>query len=136
MGCDAVKRTRKRGLSWYLRYSVRSFWQPHSCSPCWNWAGFDLKTVAIPVGLLLNGVTTTLALTTYARKKLVDWSGGWPMALTAVVGAPIGAMMEPYVPHNALMLGFAAMVAIAAGRMIWTSVFAKKAANWSRFAPA
>jgi len=103
--------------------------------PLLHWAGFDLKTVAIPVGLLLNGVTTSLALITYSKKKLVDWSGGWPMTLTAVAGAPIGALMEPYVPHSALMLGFAAMVVIAAGRMIWTSVFAKNAANDGQLAP-
>ena len=65
--------------------------------PILHWMGFDLKTVAIPLGLLLNGLNTFLALTVYARKGLVDWRGGAAMGIAATVGAPLGALVQPMV---------------------------------------
>jgi len=44
--------------------------------PVLKWAGFSVKEVAIPLGLLLNGLNTLFALIPYSRKKLVDWKGG------------------------------------------------------------
>lgn len=92
--------------------------------PVLSWAGFDVKEVAIPLGLLLNGLNTLLALIPFTRKKLVDWKGGAAMALAALILSPIGAYMAKYVDKNTLMLLFAAVVVVAATRMIWT---AKKA---------
>lgn len=92
--------------------------------PVLTWAGFDVKDVAIPLGLLLNGLNTLLALIPFARKKLVDWKGGAAMAVAALILAPIGAIMAKYVPKDTLMILFAAVVVVAAIRMIWT---AKKA---------
>ncbi|MGB8491515.1 MAG: sulfite exporter TauE/SafE family protein [Bacteroidales bacterium] len=89
--------------------------------PVLNWAGFDLKSVAIPLGLLLNGLNTLLVLIPFARKKLVDWKGGAVMAVTALIAAPLGAMTSNMVPVHTLKILFAAMVVIAAGRMIWAS---------------
>ena len=37
--------------------------------PVLKWAGFPVKEVAIPTGLILNGLTTLFALVTYARSK-------------------------------------------------------------------
>ncbi|MDZ7719276.1 MAG: hypothetical protein U5K72_10715 [Balneolaceae bacterium] len=37
--------------------------------PVLNWAGFDMVKVAIPLGLLLNGLNTALVLIPFARKK-------------------------------------------------------------------
>ncbi len=92
--------------------------------PVLNWAGFDMVKVAIPLGLLLNGLNTLLVLIPFARKKLVDWKGGTVMAATALVAAPLGAMTSDKVPVQTLKLLFAAMVVAAAIRMIWS---AKKA---------
>ena len=39
--------------------------------PVINWFGYDMKEVAIPLGLLLNGLNTLLALIPFARKKLI-----------------------------------------------------------------
>jgi len=39
--------------------------------------------VAIPLGLLLNGLNTALVLIPFAREKMVDWKGGAVMAVTA-----------------------------------------------------
>ncbi len=92
--------------------------------PVLNWAGFDMVKVAIPLGLLLNGLNTLLVLLPFARKKLVDWKGGMVMAVTALIAAPLGAMTSDQVPVQTLKILFAIMVVAAAVRMIWS---AKKA---------
>ncbi len=84
--------------------------------PILHWAGFDLKTAAIPLGLLLNGLNTALALGPYAREGLVDWKGGWPMAIAAAVAAPLGAVVQKALPAEAVLALFAAAVAAAALR--------------------
>ncbi len=89
--------------------------------PVLNWAGYDMVSVAIPLGLLLNGLNTLFVLIPFARKKLVDWKGGAVMAVTALVAAPIGAMTSGSVPVDTLKLLFALMVIAAAVRMMWSS---------------
>ncbi len=87
--------------------------------PVLKWAGFDVKSVAIPLGLLLNGLNTLLALIPYSRKKLVDWKGGMAMALTALIFAPVGAYTAQFVSVKTLLLLFAFAVLAAAIRMIF-----------------
>ena len=89
--------------------------------PVLKWAGFDVKEVAIPLGLLLNGLNTLLALIPFARKKLVDWKGGAAMAVAALVLSPIGAYSAKYVSKDTLMILFAAVVVVAAIRMVWSA---------------
>ncbi|RMF69891.1 MAG: sulfite exporter TauE/SafE family protein [Calditrichaeota bacterium] len=86
--------------------------------PVLKWAGFPVKEVAIPLGLLLNGLNTLLALIPYSRKKLVDWKGGAAMAVAAIVAAPIGAYTAQFVPVKTLLILFAIAVVLAAARMI------------------
>jgi len=85
--------------------------------PVLKWAGFSVKEVAIPLGLLLNGLNTLLALIPFARNKLVDWKGGMAMALAAFILAPIGARAAQYVPVRTLLILFAIAVFLAAIRM-------------------
>lgn len=89
--------------------------------PVLTLAGFDVKEVAIPLGLLLNGLNTLLALIPFARKKLVDWKGGAAMALAALLLSPIGAYTAKYVSKDILMIIFAVVVVVAAIRMIFTA---------------
>ena len=89
--------------------------------PVLTWAGFDVKEVAIPLGLLLNGLNTLLALIPFVRKKLVDWKGGAAMAFAALVLSPVGAISAKYVSKDTLMILFAAVVVVAAIRMVWTA---------------
>ena len=70
--------------------------------PLIKWAGYDLKAVAIPLGLLLNGLNTLLALIPFAAARLVDWRGALPMALAATVTAPLGAWMMQRLPAQQL----------------------------------
>ncbi|MCY0886462.1 MAG: sulfite exporter TauE/SafE family protein [Firmicutes bacterium] len=86
--------------------------------PIFHWLGFGLKNVVIPLGLLLNGLNTLVALVPYGRKGLVDWKGGLPMALGALVGAPLGAMTAPYVPGRVLLILFALLVLVAGARTL------------------
>lgn len=87
--------------------------------PVLKWAGFSVKEVAIPLGLLLNGLNTLLALIPFARKKLVDWKGGLAMALAALVFAPVGAHTAQFVPVNLLLILFAIAVLGVAVRMVF-----------------
>lgn len=59
--------------------------------PMFKWMELPLKTVATPLGLLVNGVTSASAFVRYAREGLVDSRGGLPAALAALVAAPLGA---------------------------------------------
>ncbi|MGQ9686510.1 MAG: sulfite exporter TauE/SafE family protein [Thiobacillaceae bacterium] len=81
--------------------------------PLFKWLELPLKTVAIPLGLLLNGVTSASALARYAREGLVDFRGGLPATLAAMVMAPLGARLTHSVPKDVLIGLFAALTLLA-----------------------
>lgn len=81
--------------------------------PLFKWLELPLKTVAIPLSLLLNGITTLSAFLRYWREGLVDFRGGLPAALAALFAAPVGAWCMGYVPRDALLVIFAAFTALA-----------------------
>lgn len=89
--------------------------------PILKWLEMPVKTVAIPIGLLLNGLNTLLAFVRYAREGLVDFRGGMPAALAALVLAPVGAWAVSLVPRDTLLLLFAIAVTIAGLRTLMTS---------------
>jgi uncharacterized membrane protein YfcA len=81
--------------------------------PVFKWLELPLKTVAIPLSLLLNGVTSLSAFLRYWREGLVDFRGGLPAAASAFVMAPVGAWCMGFVPRDALLVLFAAFSALA-----------------------
>jgi hypothetical protein len=81
--------------------------------PLFKWLDLPLKSVAIPLGLLLNGVTSASALVRYAREGLVDFRGGLPAALAAMAMAPLGAHLTQSVPKDILIGLFAALTILA-----------------------
>ncbi len=89
--------------------------------PIFKWVGLPLKAVAIPLGLLLNGITTFSAFLRYAREGLVDFRGGSPAAIGALVLAPVGAWSVQFVSREALLGLFAVAVIIAGLRTLLTS---------------
>ncbi len=89
--------------------------------PALKWVGFPVKEVAIPLALLLNGLTTLIALVAYFRGRLVDWKGGLPMTVAAFVFAPVGAVASGAVPVDFLLILFSIAVVAAALRMLLTS---------------
>ncbi len=86
--------------------------------PALTWAGFPVKEVAIPLALLLNGVTTLIALGSYVHARLVDWRGGIGMTAAAFVFAPVGAFASRLIPVKLLLGLFAVAVLVAAFRML------------------
>ena len=86
--------------------------------PVLKWAGFPVKEVAIPLALLLNGLTTFIALIAYFKNKLVDVKGGLAMTISAFLFAPVGAIVSDKLPVNVLLILFSTAVLVAAGRML------------------
>jgi len=87
--------------------------------PILHWLGLPLKVLAIPLGLLLNGITTLSAFIRYAREGLVDFRGGLPAAVAGLVMAPLGARLVEAVPRQTLIVLFALAVAVAGARTLW-----------------
>ncbi|NDY42980.1 sulfite exporter TauE/SafE family protein [Dissulfurirhabdus thermomarina] len=86
--------------------------------PVFHWFGYDFKSVAIPTGLLLNGVTALSAAVSYLRAGMVDVRGAAPLIVSSFLGAPVGALFTRYVPTETLILLFAAGMILAGGRML------------------
>ncbi|MDZ7754753.1 MAG: sulfite exporter TauE/SafE family protein [Gammaproteobacteria bacterium] len=86
--------------------------------PVLTWLGLPLKTAAIPLGLLLNGLNTLLAFLRYWREGLVDFRGGTPAAAAALVLAPLGAWSAHLLPTRVLLGLFAVGVLVAALRSL------------------
>ena len=89
--------------------------------PVLHWFGYDFKAVAIPTGLLLNGITVVSAAVVYLRYKMVDIKGSIPLVITSFVGAPLGAHLTSFVPTRTLILLFALCMVFAGGQMLLSS---------------
>ena len=94
--------------------------------PVFHWFGYDFKSVAIPTGLLLNGITALSAAVFYLRSKMVDIKGSIPLIISSFIGAPVGAYFTNLVPTRTLILLFAISMVFAGGRMLMTSGRADK----------
>lgn len=94
--------------------------------PVFHWFAYDFKSVAIPTGLLLNGITALSAAVFYLRAKMVDVKGSIPLVITSFIGAPVGAYFTKMVNTRMLILLFAIAMVFAGGRMLMTSGSAEK----------
>ncbi len=86
--------------------------------PVFHWFGYDFKSVAIPTGLLLNGITALSAAIFYLRAKMVDVKGAVPLIISSFIGAPVGAYFTQLVPTDTLIILFAFSMVFAGGRML------------------
>ncbi len=75
--------------------------------PILYWLGLNFKHEAIPLGLLLNIVTSASAAFTYYRHGLIRIRLAIPFAVTMTVCAPIGAFINFQVPTKLVILVFA-----------------------------
>ncbi len=75
--------------------------------PILYWLGMSFKNEAIPLGLLLNVVTSASAAVTYYRHGLIRVRLAIPFALTMIVCAPIGAFLNFHVSTRLVILVFA-----------------------------
>jgi uncharacterized membrane protein YfcA len=89
--------------------------------PVFHWFGYDFKSVAIPTGLLLNGITALSAAIYYLRAKMVDIKGAIPLIISSFIGAPVGAYFTRLVPTQTLIVLFALSMVFAGGRMLMVS---------------
>ena len=89
--------------------------------PVFKWFGYDFKLVAIPTGLLLNGITEVSASIVYYRSKMIDIKGSIPLVISSFIGAPLGAYLTQFIPTRTLILLFALCMIFAGGRMLISS---------------
>lgn len=73
---------------------------------------------AIPMSLLIVGVTSLFSLGIHASKRRVNWRVGLTFGIAAMAGAFLGGRVGAHVPSPVLMLSFAAVMLAAAIAMI------------------
>jgi len=86
--------------------------------PILFWLGLDFKTEAIPLGLLLNVVSTSSGAYTYIRSKLVDWKVALPFAVGMLALPPLGTLANVSIPTKPIILVFAVFTAVAGVLML------------------
>ncbi|MCP4572255.1 MAG: sulfite exporter TauE/SafE family protein [bacterium] len=83
---------------------------------------------AVSASLLLNGIAAVSAASVYLSKRMVDMALAVPLIVTSVAGAPLGALMTSRVDVRLFTGLLAAVVFLAALRMI----FGRKGADGRR----
>jgi hypothetical protein len=86
--------------------------------PLFYYMGVPLAE-ATATALLLNVVSLLFAAINYWRSGLVNWRVGLPVLVTAVLLAPLGARLTPYVDRRLLMGMFAAFLLFAGAVMLF-----------------
>ena len=86
--------------------------------PLFYYMGVPLAE-ATAVALLLNVVSLLFAAVNYWRGHLVNWRVGLPVLVAAVLLAPLGARLTPYVDRRLLLGLFAAFLLFAGGMMLF-----------------
>jgi len=87
-------------------------------NPVMVWFGYDFKTVVVPTGLLLNGLTAASASWTFWRAKLVDVGIALPLIVGTTAGAPFGAYATTFLESDWLLAIFCVFVVVAGLRML------------------
>lgn len=90
--------------------------------PIFYWSGFDLLS-AIPMGLLLNTVTSASAAVTYLRKGLVQLSVAIPFLIISMIAAPVGAYCTRLVPVDILLGIFSIIMVLIGTQMLLPGKF-------------
>ena len=90
-------------------------------NPLLVWFGYDFKSVVIPTGLLLNGLTAASAAWVYYRRRMVDLGIALPLVVTSTLAAPLGGYVTQFLPTRLLLGLFTLAVLLAGGRMLLLS---------------
>ena len=99
--------------------------------PLLFWLGLDFKTGAIPLALLESAVTCFSAGAVYLRRGLVSTSVAVPFAVSVLVAAPLGALVNFGVSSSLLMLVFAVSnmvvgLAVLRGKSVVTNPLSRR----------
>lgn len=86
--------------------------------PLFYYLGMPLAEAA-PAALLLNAISLSVATVNYWRGRLIDWRIALPVAVVAVVFAPIGARLTPHVDKAVLLFLFAGFLTFAGAMMLF-----------------
>jgi hypothetical protein len=81
--------------------------------PLLFWLGMDLKTQAIPLGMLLNVANTSVPALTFGLKKMINWKLAIPSGLAMIAFAPLGAWLSVNLPTKPIILILALFTAIS-----------------------
>ena len=81
--------------------------------PILFWLGMDLKTEAIPLGMLLNVANTSVPALTFGLKKMINWKIAIPFGLAMIAFAPLGAWLNINLPAKPIILILALFTAIS-----------------------
>ena len=81
--------------------------------PILFWLGMDLKTQAIPLGMLLNVANTSVPALTFGLKKMINWRLAIPSGLAMIAFAPLGARLNVSLPTKPIILVLALFTAIS-----------------------
>lgn len=85
--------------------------------PILYWLGLDFQTEAIPMGLLLNIISSSTAAMTYVKNKLVNWEVAIPFGMAMIVFAPLGAWLNMRISTEPIMLTFSAFMVVSSVSM-------------------
>ena len=86
--------------------------------PVLFWLGMNFKTEAIPLGMMLNVVTSTSSSITYIRKRMINWKLAIPVAIAMAIFAPFGAILSSYLSTKIIILLFSITTFISFAFMI------------------
>ena len=86
--------------------------------PLLTYVGGVEPRAAIAASLFVVAVTSTVALVPHARAGRVRWRTGVLFGGAGVLGAIAGGQLAPRLPVHALLLGFAALMVVAAIAML------------------
>lgn len=81
--------------------------------PLLFWLGMDLKTQAIPLGMLLNVANTSVPALTFGLKKMINWKLAVPSSLAMIAFAPLGARLNVSLPAKPIILILVLFTAIS-----------------------
>jgi len=85
--------------------------------PILYWLGLDFQTEAIPMGLLLNIISSSTAAMTYVKNKMVNWAVAIPFGIAMIVFAPLGAWLNMRISTEPIMLTFSAFMVVSSVSM-------------------
>jgi uncharacterized protein len=86
--------------------------------PLFYYLGVPLAE-AVPTALLLNVASMTFATINYYRGGLINWRIGLPIMITAVLLAPLGAHMTPFVDKQFFLIMFSVFLVFAGCMMLF-----------------
>ncbi len=87
-------------------------------TPLFFWLGLPLLT-AIPMALLLNGITAASASITYLKQRLVITKIAFPIIATSILGTLTGSYLAPRVDTGLLILLLSAILFFASIRILF-----------------